>query len=182
MFSIKSTIFLNGIVGQMDQLIAHIVKVEGIGRCSDVALAVPVSSHLPMKSCYDHVMPDIELPPFVKQRVLYILLDDISLWISIRVFLLFFKDIDKSIYLINNHNPIASIGHLSRFNDPNITYLLLPINRFFIFLTLLVFKGLQSFKLSCKFGKFLICNPFSNMKGQRNHLKHIFLFQVIISF
>jgi hypothetical protein len=79
MFSIKSTIFLNGIVGQMDQLIAHIVKVEGIGRCSDVALAVPVSSHLPMKSCYDHVMPDIELPPFVKQRVLYILLDDISL-------------------------------------------------------------------------------------------------------
>ena len=49
--SVISKSLLNSIVGQM-YFWTEDVDVEGVRRCSDVALFVPIASHYPVQICY----------------------------------------------------------------------------------------------------------------------------------
>ena len=71
----------------MDHRIADFFQTEQIGRCSDVALSVPISSYPAVHASDYHVVADVELPAAVEQRPLYVLLKDKGFVLSVFVFL-----------------------------------------------------------------------------------------------
>lgn len=109
MLAVKGAVLLDGIVGEMDHLIADIVEIEFIGGCAYVALAEPVCSHDAVQSSDEHVVADIELPAFVKQRIFNVLLNDVRLIVAIVMFLLLFEDVVQLVDLFNHHYAIASV-------------------------------------------------------------------------
>lgn len=66
MFTIKSTVFLDCIVGQMNHFITNIIKIEYFWGSSDVALAVPISPHDSVYPRDDHVMTYVKFSAFVE--------------------------------------------------------------------------------------------------------------------
>lgn len=78
-----------------------------------------------MELAYHHVVPDIELPPLVEQRLLYVFLHDVGLLCPVEVLLLLLQNRVQLIDLINDRNPLPAIGKLSWLHDPHILYHLL---------------------------------------------------------
>lgn len=50
---------LNGIVGEMNVGL-KVVNIEGISRCADIALLVPIGTSHSVKICHEDVMSDVE--------------------------------------------------------------------------------------------------------------------------
>ena len=67
------------VIGEMNFYIPYFFYVVVRGGSSDVALPKPIKSHPPMHFCSQHIMTNIEFPPFVKKRPLNIFLNDESL-------------------------------------------------------------------------------------------------------
>ena len=120
-FAIESAIFLNSVVGKMDHFVTDVLNVISVWRRSNVALAKPVGSHNSMHSCYQHVMSNIELATLVKQRLLYVFLNDICFVHTIWVLLFFLKNIVQLIKRIDDYYSVSSIGKLSRLDYPYVT-------------------------------------------------------------
>lgn len=123
--SVILTILLDGVIGEMHHGIADFLQVEQIRRCSDVALTVPIGSDPSVHSGDNHVVADIELPAAVKQRPLYVLLEDEGFVLAIFVFL---SCPYQSFYLTDFFDdcyPVSSVAILSWLQNPNIPELLL---------------------------------------------------------
>lgn len=73
-----------------------------------------------MHSADHHVMPYIEFPPPVEQRLLDILLDNIGLLLAIGVFLLLLYNGIELVYLIDYCYSLSPVGQLPRFYNPDI--------------------------------------------------------------
>jgi len=73
-----------------------------------------------MQTAYHHVMSYIEFTPFVEKWFLYVFLDYVCLYDSIRVFLFLFENVVELVYLVNNSNALATVGQLTWLDDPYI--------------------------------------------------------------
>jgi hypothetical protein len=82
-FSIPLTILLNGVICQVNHFIPDIFDIVLIRAGSDVTLAKPIGPHKPMKSTDHHIVSDVKLSTFVEQWFLYVLLDNVSLLLTV---------------------------------------------------------------------------------------------------
>lgn len=74
--AVLRTVLLHCIVGQVHQVVTAVL--DGVFEACgpDVALRIPVAFELAVDARHEHVVPDIELPPVIKERPLQILLHD----------------------------------------------------------------------------------------------------------
>ena len=121
----------------MNHLIPHILNVILFRRGANVALPKPVGPHDSMEPTYHHVMSDIKFPSLVQQRFFYVFLNNISLLLTIEVFLLLLQDIIEFVYLVDHSYPLTPIRKLTRFDNPNVFYIRLTVLLFCQFFKLL---------------------------------------------
>lgn len=69
----------------MNHSIIEIFECEHDRRSSNIAFLKPISFFNAILTGHEHIAPDIEFPFVVQQRVFYILLNYISLWVSVFV-------------------------------------------------------------------------------------------------
>lgn len=112
-------VFLDCIVGQMNASCAGFQSV--LGTCgANIAVTVPISLHDAVAAVQHHVVPDIELPSLVEQWSFYVLLKDVGLQAAIVVLLLGLEDGFDLVEVETDCDSVATIGVLSRFDDPSI--------------------------------------------------------------
>lgn len=111
-------------------------------------------------------MPEIELPSFVQQRPLYVLLQDVGFIGPVTVSLFSLEDALDLIELQTDYNPIPAIGVLARFDDPRIE----PMNRLRVVLVVLG-NGIVMLQ---KLEVFIVLEPVLDVEGQRQKIKHLF--------
>jgi hypothetical protein len=93
----------------MNGLIPHLIDIELVAGCSDVAFSKPIGLHNPMESTHHHIMPDVKFSVLVEQRPLYIFLDNVSLLDAIEMFFFLFQDMIKLVELIDDGDALPSI-------------------------------------------------------------------------
>lgn len=73
---------LNCVIGEMHRSVIVLGGVF-VGGSPDVAMLVPVSLDMPIHARHQHVMSDVELPFLVQERLVQVLLDDVSALVPI---------------------------------------------------------------------------------------------------
>lgn len=86
-FAILFWMFLNGIVCEVDVHISSSFESKLRWRCANISLRKPISFDYSVKGSDQHVVSNVELSPFVKQRILYVFLNNKSSQWSIAVLL-----------------------------------------------------------------------------------------------
>lgn len=81
---------------------------------------VPVSFHLAVYAVQHDVVPEVELASLVKQRSLYVLLQDVGFVRSIAVRLLGLQDAFDLVEVETDDDAVASIRVFARFDNPRI--------------------------------------------------------------
>jgi len=71
------SILLDGIVGQVDQVVIEILQIVLVAACTDVTLLVPEGLEIAVDACDHHVVPDIELSVVIQKRAVYVALNDV---------------------------------------------------------------------------------------------------------
>ena len=130
-------LFLNCIICEMHPAILHFESVLG-GRCSYVALSVPVSLQYAINTCNHHVMPYIEFTLVVEKRFFNIFLNNVGSVGSIRTFLFLLYD---ALYLLQGFAdlyPVPSIWILAWLHNPHVLLLLGFVWCFYLFIFLIV--------------------------------------------
>jgi hypothetical protein len=72
MFLIVLAIFLDSIVGQVDVLIAEIVKIKHLAARSDVSLFVPIALQNAVDARQQYIVADIKFAIIVEKGLVYI--------------------------------------------------------------------------------------------------------------
>ena len=117
---------LDGIVGEVDELVVGVAQLELVAAGADVALVVPVAAHLAVEAHQQHVAADVELPPVVQQRPVDVLLDYEGL---LRVVLPRYLSLHPAVYLLEvavDGDAVAAVGVLPGLHDPQPLLALLP--------------------------------------------------------
>ena len=89
-FAILFWMFLNGVISEVDIHISSSFKSKLWWRCANISLRKPISFDYSVEWSDQHVVSNVKLSPFVKQRLLYIFLNDKSSQRSIAVLLFTF--------------------------------------------------------------------------------------------
>jgi len=118
-FTVVREILLDCIVCQMHTPIAYFECVFGRRR-SDVALAVPIAFHPAMSTVEHHIVPQIKLPLFVKQRPLYVLLQDVSFQGAVGVLLLPLEYGFDLVEFQADDDAVSSVGVLPWLHNPSV--------------------------------------------------------------
>lgn len=63
--AVPLAVFLDGVVGEVDNFLADVVEVELVRRSADVALAEPVGPHDSVETTDHHIVPNVEFASFV---------------------------------------------------------------------------------------------------------------------
>lgn len=180
MLAVEGAVLLDGVVGEVDHFVADVVEVEVIGGSADVAFAEPVGSHDAVQPGDEHVVPDVELPALVEQRILNVLLHDVGFVIAVVVLLLLLEDVVELVDLVNHHNAVAAVRQLARLHYPDVLQLLLPF--LVLRLPLPVLFALDLLELLGEPHVLGIVHSFLYVEGKRNDFEHIFLAQFVVSF
>ena len=105
------------------------MDIEWIRGSADVALLVPVGTSYPVDVCQQHVVADIKLSIFVKERSIDVHLHDkgVLLFLQSRLTGLFFlvawfsfHEIIQFVDLVDDSDSSALVGVFTRLNNPNI--------------------------------------------------------------
>ena len=177
--AVEGAVLLDGVVGEVDELIADVVEVEVVGGGADVALAEPVGAHEAVQAGDQHVVADVELPPLVQQRVLDVLLDDVGLVVAVLVLLLLLEDVVQLVDLLNHHDAVAAVRQLPRLHDPDVLQppppllLLRPL--------LLVLLALDLLELLGEPHVFGVVHSFLDVEGERDDLEDVLLAQLVVA-
>lgn len=105
----------------MDKFVVHILKGKFFRGRSDVAFVVPIGSEPTVGPGHQHENSDIELPALVKQWAFDVFLNNERFFlvggpIGVDPDLVFdFR------HFVHDNNPLAAVGVLSGFQDPQIS-------------------------------------------------------------
>ncbi len=141
------------------------------GGGSDVAFLVPVALDAAVDACHQHVVANVELSLLVQQWLLNVLLQYVRAETAVAVLLFRFQPDLDLIQRRTHGNPPASVGHLSRFDNPDILQIdSLVLHPLFI----------QHIVPIQKLPKLSILQPSTNMIRQRNILKRVLAIQLVV--
>lgn len=137
----------------------RIFQVVLITSCTDVAFLVEIALHSSTIWSYHYVVSNVKLSPFVKQRLINILLNDIRFFTAVLVLLFgVFQQFFNLLQVLAYNYPISSITKLSRLDNPSRFSLLF---RFFIIIwqkshIFIVLQALHNVKCHRNVGKLFI--------------------------
>jgi hypothetical protein len=63
--AIAFTIFLDSVVGKVDNFVPDLINIVVVGRGANIALTEPVGTHYAVETAYHHVMTDIKFSTLV---------------------------------------------------------------------------------------------------------------------
>lgn len=110
--------FLDGVVGEVNELVVDLLQVEHLARCSDVSLLIPIGLDNPINAGQHHEMSDVKLSIIVKEGSIDVGLDDVGERLTVLVLGLpnQLTDTVKRGQLY----PSASVRVLARFHNPHL--------------------------------------------------------------
>lgn len=174
-------ILLNGIVGEMDELVVKIFHVELFGSCANVSVLVPVAFLIAVDACHADVGTNVELA-FLVEEGHYVLLDDVGASSAHFVHLVALDDLFDFLDGFDYLNASASIGVLSRFDQPSVSFLGLSgvLELLVLLLLLFLFQALSPLLKFLLEPEKLLVSHISHMEGHRYVLEWIDLLSIIV--
>ena len=122
---------------------------------------------------YQDEMSDIKLSFVVEERSVNVKLNNKCFLTTILVLVLFFYYVIQFIYLVNDCDTVASVGKLTRFNNPDISHFPFLIWFLLFFLFLLFYTCLSSLIICHKAFVLDILEAFFDVESERNPLEDI---------
>jgi hypothetical protein len=148
--AILFSLLLDGIVGEVDELVLEVLQAELLAGCADVALLVPVPLYHSVDCRQQDVAAKVEFTLVVKERVLEIFLDYYCSFVYASL-------ADESFYLWQRGedcDAVAAVRVLPRFADPNIVAAFLALS-------------CKTLKVFCKSEELGIVEAGSDVEGKR---------------
>lgn len=156
-FPVVISLFLDGIIGEMDVLVVKVLEVKLFACGSQVSILVPVGLCNPICSCHKHEAADIELSLVEQERLLEVLLDYQTAG-SRAALVSKGSDLPKA---AQNCDSITSVRILPWFAYPSIVTFSLAFR-----------MPREFFKMGAKSSKFRVRGSLSNMESQGNHIEY----------
>lgn len=114
-------LLLNGVIGQVDELVVEILKIELLRTRPDVSVFVEVALQRSINARHECVDPEIKLSPVYQERIVDVFLHDEGFLIA--------HSVDASscghelphfLHVVDHADAPAAIGVLSWFHDPSV--------------------------------------------------------------
>lgn len=176
-------VFLDGIVGQMDEFVIEIFHVEFFGSSADVAILIPVTFLISVDASHADVRSDVEFA-FLVEEWHNVLLDDVGTSSPHFVSFVAFDDLNDLIDAFDYLDASSSVCVLAWFHKPSISFFSLEamLKLLVLLLLLLVLDELSTllvlFLELCEF--FIV--EISHMKGHWNILERVDLLGIVVIF
>lgn len=161
-FTVLLGILLDCVVGKVHEKIGVSFEAEKRRSSSDVTLRKPICLSNSIKACQQHIMPNIKLSTFIKQRLFNILLQYKCPRISITTLLLTLQPQQNIIQRIADRDPITTVTKLPWFNYPHILLFISPL----LLLLQLAVVVVEYFVL-------WVISSFGDVKGEGQTLKDV---------
>lgn len=120
--TILLTLFLDGVVGEVDHLVRQILEVEFLACRADVPFLKPVALSDAVGRCQADVCSDVELSLVIEERH-NVLLKNVSTRPAHRVCLFFVDEVSNLLQRLSDGNAGASVGILTGFHQPDVATL-----------------------------------------------------------
>lgn len=175
-------VLLHSIVSEMNELIVKILHIELLGSCADVTVLIPVPFLISVDACHADVGADIELA-FLVEEGHDVLLDDVGASPAHFIHLVTLDDLSDLLDGLDDFNASASVGVLSRFDEPSVSFLGFGgvLELLVLLLLLFFFQTLGPLLKFLLEPEELLVIHISNMEGHGNVLEWIdFLCLVVI--
>ena len=109
-FAVAFRLFLNGVVGEVDELVVELFERELLAGGADVAVLVPIGLDVALDAGEKHEHADVELAFVVEKGVLDVFLDDVGVFVVVDLHVMdVVEDVDA----------LASVGLLAGLDDPD---------------------------------------------------------------
>lgn len=169
-FAVGFVVFLDGVVGEVDLRVTVVLCRELVRGGTQVTLLIPVPLEIPIHTGNQKIVPDIELPPIIQQRLLNILLQYKSPITPIPI-LLPPPEPQLNIIQTRTHtDPRPSIRKLPRLRNPNIPHTLIPL--------LLLLKPIIYLQKPLILR---VLHPLGgDMEGDRENSEYVFFFELVV--
>lgn len=176
-------VLLHGIVGEMNELVVKILHIELLGSCPNVSILIPVPFLISVDAGHADVGADIELA-FLVEEGHDVLLDDVGTSPAHFVHLVTLDNLSDLLDGLYDFNAGASVGVLSRFDEPSVSFLgfggVLELLVLLLLLFLLQTLG-PLLKLLLEPEELLIIH-ISNMEGHGNVLEWVDFLGLVVIF
>lgn len=180
-FTIILMVLLHGIVSKMNELVIKILHIELLGCSTNVSVLIPVPFLISVDACHADVGADIKLA-FLVEEGHDVLLDDVGTSSAHFVHLVTLDYLSDLLDGLDDFNTGASIGVLSRFDKPSISFLGFGgvLELLVLLLLLLLFQTLSSLLEFLLEPEELLITHISNMEGHGNVLEWIDFLRLIV--
>lgn len=115
-------VFLDCVIGEMDESIGQVFHVELFAGSPDIAVLIPIALHMAVDGSYKDVGPYIEFA-FLIEEGNNVLLDYVGSLLALLPLGIFLQDIVYLLKSLNNNYAVTPIGILTRFDQPGVSAL-----------------------------------------------------------
>lgn len=174
-------VFLDSIVGQMDEFVIEIFHVEFFGGSTDISVLIPVTFLISVDARHTDIGSDVEFA-FLVEEWHDVFLDDVGTSSTHFVSFVAFDDLNDLIDAFDYLDACSSVCVLAWFHKPSISFFSLEamLKLLVLLFLLLVFDELSTLLvLFLELCEFLIVE-IGHMEGHWNVLERVYLLGIVV--